>query len=74
MLISEGLSTGSKPRNRGLSVRALLRKRSTRKEKRYVGPSVAETRWITCREEKAPKGESHERCRREIELARLSRE
>jgi len=49
------------------------RRRDHRREKRYAGASPRK-REDTFRKEKAPKGESHERRRREKEPARARRE
>jgi hypothetical protein len=74
MLIGKGLSAGSKPRDRGLPVRALPREAQHPEGKTVCGPFRCGDAVDTRREEKAPKGESQERCRREIKPARLSRE
>jgi len=51
----------------------LLPDGNQRRVKRYVGPSGPDNGSGTLREEKAPKGESQERCRCEIKPARVTK-
>ena len=70
----EGLLEGSKPRNRGLLGRPIASAAGATAGKTVCGCVGCGNVSDTFREEKAPKGESHERCRCETKPARARRE
>lgn len=66
----EGQNPGTAARRAGPTASA---DGNQRRVKRYVGPSGPDNGSGTLREEKAPKGESQERCRCEIKPARVTK-
>jgi hypothetical protein len=70
----KGLSEGSKPRNRGPSGRPGASAAGIPLGETVGGRISGGNAGDTFREEKPPKGESHERCRYETRLARVRRE